>query len=60
MIQEKKLTGLGDIEFVGANQMVLTDEFAGLCLMYQTVHGTEDRKDAENPTENLDLINNFN
>lgn len=60
MIQEKKLTGLGDIEFVGANQMVLTDEFAGLCLMYQTVHGTEDQKDALNPKENIDLINNFN
>ena len=60
MIQEKKLTGLGDIEFVGANQMVLTDEFAGLCLMYQTVHGTEDKKNAENPTEDIDLINNFN
>ena len=60
MIQEKKLTGLGDIEFVGANQMVLTDEFAGLCLMYQTVHGTEDKKNAENPIENKDLINNFN
>ena len=54
MIQEKKLTGLGDIEFVGANQMVLTDEFAGLCLMYQTVHGTEDQKDALNPKENID------
>ena len=60
MIQGKKLTGLGDIEFVGANQMVLTDEFAGLCLMYQTVHGTEDQKDALNPKENIDLINNFN
>ena len=60
MIQEKKLSGLGDIEFVGANQMVLTDEFAGLCLMYQAVHGTEDKKNAENPKENLDLINNFN
>ena len=59
MIQEKKLTGLGDIEFVGANQMVLTDEFAGLCLMYQTVHGTEDKKNALNPKENIDLINNF-
>lgn len=60
MIQEKKLTGLGDIEFIGANQMVLTDEFAGLCLMYQTVHGTEDKKEAFNPKENIDLINNFN
>lgn len=60
MIQEKKLTGLGDIEFVGANQMVLTDEFAGLCLMYQTVHGSEDKKEAFDPDENIDLINNFN
>ena len=40
----KKLTGIGYLEFMGATQIVLNDEFAGLCLMYRTVHGGEDEK----------------
>ena len=44
MFNLKKLTGIGYLEFVGATQIVLTDEFAGLCLMCRTVHGGEDEK----------------
>ena len=44
MFNEKRLTGIGRLEFLGANQMILTDEYAGLCLMYRAVHGEEDRK----------------
>lgn len=44
MFNLKKLTGIGYLEFVGATQIVLNDEFAGLCLMYHTVHGGEDEK----------------
>lgn len=44
MFNLKKLTGIGYLEFVGATQIVLSDEFAGLCLMYRTVHGGEDEK----------------
>ena len=44
MFNLKKLTGIGYLEFVGATQIVLSDEFAGLCLMYRTVHGGEDQK----------------
>ena len=36
------------MEFLGASQMVLTDEFAGLCLMYRAVHGEEDSKKMPN------------
>lgn len=44
MFNLKKLTGIGHLEFMGATQIVLNDEFAGLCLMYRTVHGGEDEK----------------
>ena len=44
MFNLKKLTGIGYLEFMGATQIVLTDEFAGLCLIYRTVHGGEDEK----------------
>ena len=49
MFNGKHLTGIGELQFLGANQMILTDEYAGLCLMYQAVHGEEDKKFMPNP-----------
>lgn len=46
---KKHLTGIGTLNFIGANQIVLTDEFAGLCLMYSAIHGTEDMKPMTTP-----------
>lgn len=51
MLDKQKLTGIGLLEFVGANQIILTDEFAGLCLMYRTYHGEEDKKKMPNPAD---------
>lgn len=48
MFNEKHLTGIGTLNFLGANQMILTDEYAGLCLMYAAIHGEEDKKDMLN------------
>ncbi len=59
MFNNKRLTGIGDIEFLGANQMILTDEYAGICLMYRAVHGGEDKKQAPNPQVEQELIKNF-
>lgn len=59
MFNNEHLTGIGTLQFLGANQIILTDEFAGLCLMYEAVHGEEDKKFAPNPIDNSDLINNF-
>ena len=60
MFNNKHLTGIGELHFLGANQIVLTDEFAGLTLMYEAIHGGEDKKNAENPKEQQDIIENFN
>ena len=43
LFNNQKMTGIGELQFLGANQIILTDEFAGLCLMYQAVHGEEDK-----------------
>ena len=51
MFNGKHLTGSGTLNFLGANQIILTDEFAGLCLMYQAVHGEEDKKFMPNPAD---------
>ena len=59
MFNDKRLTGIGKLEFLGANQMILTDEYAGLCLMYQAIHGEEDKEKAPNPRSDKDLRNNF-
>jgi hypothetical protein len=52
MFNGKHLTGIGETEFLGANQIILTDEFAGLCLMFRSVHSEEDKRNFPNPEEN--------
>jgi hypothetical protein len=59
MFNEKHLTGIGTLKFLGANQMILSDEFAGLCLMYSAIHGEEDKKFMPNPDDEEQFINNF-
>ena len=49
MLDRKHLTGIGNLEFIGANQILLTDEYAGLCLMYQAIHGEEDKSPMVTP-----------
>ena len=60
MFNDKHLTGIGKLEFLGANQMILTDEYAGLCLMYNAVHGEEDKKNMPNPADEKEFVENFN
>ena len=60
MFNDKHLTGIGKLEFLGANQMILTDEFAGLCLMYQAIHGEEDKKNMLNPRDQKQFEKDFN
>ena len=59
MFDGKHLTGIGELQFLGANQMILTDEYAGLCLMYSATHGEEDRKKMPNPMDEEQFQENF-
>ena len=59
MFNERHLTGIGTLQFLGANQMLLTDEFAGVCLMYQAIHGDEDKKPMPNPREQAQFEKDF-
>jgi hypothetical protein len=34
MLNGQRLTGIGKLDFLGANQLILNDEFAGISLMY--------------------------
>ena len=51
MFNNTHLTGIGLLQFVGATQTVLTDEFAGVCLLYEATHGGEDKKFMPNPKD---------
>ena len=60
MFNDKRLTGIGKLEFIGANRIILTDEYAGLCVMYQAIHGEEDKKHLPNPADEEGFAENFN
>ena len=60
MFHDQHLTGIGTLQFLGANQIILTDEFAGLCLMYEAIHGGEDKKHMPNPLDEEQYILDFN
>ena len=55
MLNKKHLTGIGELEFIGANQIILTDEFAGISLMYQAIHGEEDKTHPVNPHNTISI-----
>ena len=60
MFNNKHLTGIGELQFLGANQIMLTDEYAGVCLMYSAIHGEEDKKFMPNPADEEQFLENFN
>ena len=60
MFNNKHLSGIGELQFLGANQLILNDEFAGLSLMYSAIQGEEDKKGMPNPADEEQFIKDFN
>lgn len=60
MFNNRKLSGIGTLNFLGASQIILSDEFGGLTLMYETTHGEEDKKYLPNPNDEDQFLENFN
>ena len=60
MFNEKHLTGIGTLKFLGANQMILNDQYAGLCVMYEAIHGEEDKRKLPNPADEEAFNDNYN
>lgn len=59
MFNNTHLTGIGTLQFVGATQTVLADEFAGVCLLYEATHGGEDKKFMPNPKDEERFLKDF-
>ena len=53
MFNEKHLSGIGTLEFLGCNQIILNDEFGGLSLMFMAIHGDDDK--VPNPNNTLEV-----
>ena len=60
MIDGKHLAGIGETQFLGANQLMLNNEFAGISLMYAVINGEDDKKNMLNPQDNEQFIEEFN
>ena len=42
ILNESKLSGIGTLNFIGANELTLSDTLSGYCLMYAAIHGSDD------------------
>ncbi len=42
MFNNRKMTGIGELQFMGANNLVLNDQLMGLTLMYSSIYSSED------------------
>ena len=59
LFNNRHLSGIGELQFLGANQLLINDEFAGLTLMYSAVHGEDDKINSPNKIDEEDFIFNF-
>lgn len=58
MIDNKHFSGIGTLQFVNANIILLEHEYAGLCLQYAATHGEDDKNDTH-PQENPAHVQDF-
>jgi hypothetical protein len=42
ILNESRLSGIGKFQFMGCNELVLSEELSGYCLMYSAIHGSDD------------------
>ena len=42
MFNKTKMTGIGELQFMGANNLVLNEQLMGLTMIYRSVQSTED------------------
>ena len=59
MFDKKHLTGIGKLEFLSGDPVIINDEFAGIRLIYAAIHGDEDKKPMSNPIENDKFVKEF-
>lgn len=43
ILNNSKLTGIGELNFMGCNELVLDEVLSGYTLSYRAIHGSDDR-----------------
>lgn len=59
MFCNKKLTGIGTLEFLGSRIIGINNEYCGFCIFYEAVHGEEDKKSMPNPRDEERFLEDF-
>lgn len=59
LFNNRHLSGIGLLEFIGASQILLNEEFAGISLRYQAIHADDDQKNSPNEIDQEDMDANF-
>ena len=59
LFTNRHLSGIGELQFLGANQILINDEFGGISLMYSAVHGEDDKINSPNELDQEDMDFNF-
>ena len=59
LFNNRHLSGIGKLQFLGANQILINDEFGGISLMYSAVHGEDDKINSPNELDQEDMDFNF-
>jgi hypothetical protein len=47
LLNKTKLSGIGELQFLGLNQLILSDELSGYTLLFQATHGNDDNLEVE-------------
>jgi len=47
ILNNAKLSGIGTLQFVSCNELVLSKDLSGYCLMYSAIHGVDDLIEAD-------------
>lgn len=47
ILNNEKLSGIGTLNFMGANELILDNNLSGYTLMYRAVHGSDDKIEGE-------------
>ena len=59
MFNNTKLTNIGRLEFLSAQEKVLSSEYAAICLKYLAYHGGEDKIRQPNPNDEERFLKDF-
>lgn len=59
MLTDKHLSGIGTLDFLGTNDLALTDEYCGLCMQFLAYHGDDDKLENVKPQDNPAHVQDF-